>query len=104
MVVANGDERAGGVVAGTGQELAKRNGRPPAKVDPEDEPSAEWGWHGGFPRGIIVAGWISTIIMLLMLIGNHQGHIEDVWLVVIAILMAGGLVRYTLKRRHSWRR
>ncbi|WP_051580858.1 DUF2631 domain-containing protein [Pseudonocardia acaciae] len=91
-------------MTGTGQELARRNGRPPAKVDPEDEPSAEWGWHGGFPRGMIIAGWLSTIIMLLMLFGNHQGRVEDVWLVAVAVLMAGGLIRYSLKRRHSWRR
>ena len=38
-------------MARNSRELAKR----PA-VDPHDEPSAEWGWHGSFPRGKIIAG------------------------------------------------
>lgn len=91
-------------MAGTGRELAKRNGRPPATVDPEDEPSVGWGWHGGFPRGMVIAGWVSTIIMLLLLIGNHEGHTEDIWLICIAVGMAYFLIRHTLRRRHSWRR
>ena len=48
-------------MAGTGQELAKSNGRAPATVDPEDEPSVAWGWHGGFPRGTLIAGWFTVI-------------------------------------------
>ena len=90
-------------MAGTG-ELAKRNGRAPATVDPEDEPSVEWGWHGGFPRGTVIAGWVSTVIVLLMLIGNHTGKVEDLWLIGTAAVMAFGLVRHSLKQRHSWRR
>jgi uncharacterized protein DUF2631 len=91
-------------VAGTGRELASRNGHQPATVDPEDEPSAAWGWHGGFPRGMVIAGWISTAIVLLMIIGNHTGHVEDLWLVGTAAVMAGGLVRHSLRQRYSWRR
>jgi hypothetical protein len=32
--------------------------------DPEQAPSAKWGWHGAFPRDIRIAGVISIIIML----------------------------------------
>jgi hypothetical protein len=102
-----GVQSAGGVVANTGQEVAHRNGHAAVSttgVDPEDEPSAAWGWHGGFPRGSVIAGWFTVVAMLIMLIGNHQGHVEDVWLVVIAAVMAFGLVRHNLKQRTSWRR
>jgi hypothetical protein len=92
------------VVAGTGQELAKSNGRAPATVDPEDEPSVAWGWHGGFPRGTLIAGWFSVVALLLMIIGNHEGHIEDIYLVGTAIVVAFGLIRQTKKQRRSWRR
>jgi hypothetical protein len=40
-------------VARNTRELAQR-----PEVDPAEEPSAEWGWHGGFPRGMIIAGWV----------------------------------------------
>ena len=90
-------------MAGTGQELAKRDGRPPATVDPADEPSAAWGWHGGFPRGTMIAGWITVLLLLLMTIGNHEGHIEDIYLVGFALLTAGGLIHQSLRRRRFWR-
>jgi hypothetical protein len=86
------------------QELAERDSHTPATVDPEDEPSAQWGWHGSFPRGSVIMGWISAVIILLMLIGNHQGHIEDIYLVVIGVGMILLLIRHTAKARRSWRR
>lgn len=81
------------------RELALRSG-----VDPEEEPSVEWGWHGTFPRGMMIAGWASVAIMLVMLIGNHVGRTEDIWLIGIAAFMAAGLVLQTLRKRNAWRR
>lgn len=73
-------------------------------VDPHDEPSAEWGWHGTFPKGIQAAGWFCTIAMVAMLIGNHEGKTEDLWLIGIALIMAVGLIWDLRRRRVSWRR
>ncbi|GGM39147.1 hypothetical protein GCM10012275_07580 [Longimycelium tulufanense] len=81
------------------QELEKR-----PTVDPAEEPSAEWGWHGTFPRGIQIAGWLTALVMLAMLIGNHEGRTEDLYLVLIAVTMAGMLVWDIVRRRTSWRR
>lgn len=83
-----------------------RNSRELARtgVDPVDEPSAEWGWHGDFPRGKKIAGWVSVAIMLVMLIGNHVGRTEDIWLIGLAVLMAAGLVYGSITARNSWRR
>ncbi|HET6260500.1 DUF2631 domain-containing protein [Pseudonocardia sp.] len=86
-------------VARNSRELARR----PA-VDPQDEPSAEWGWHGGFPRGSVIAGWASVVILLLLTIGNHEGNTEDIWLVGFAVLIAFGIVMQTIRRRNAWRR
>jgi Protein of unknown function (DUF2631) len=86
-------------VARNSRELAKR----PA-VDPQDEPSAEWGWHGGFPRGMLVAGWATVLILLAFNFGNHQGRIENLWLTGLAIVMAIGLVLHSVRKRHAWRR
>ncbi|MGH3431766.1 MAG: DUF2631 domain-containing protein, partial [Thermocrispum sp.] len=57
-----------------GQELQTR-----PKVDPADEPSAEWGWHGSFPNLVQVMGWVIVGSLLAMLIGNHNGRTEDIW-------------------------
>jgi hypothetical protein len=86
-------------MARTSRDVARR----PA-VDPAEEPSVQWGWHGGFPRGMMIAGWFSVAALLLMLIGNHQGRTEDLWLVGLAVVMAVGLVMHTLRKRHAWRR
>lgn len=86
-------------MASDSRELAQR----PA-VDPDEEPSAEWGWHGTFPHGALIAGWVSTAIIFVMLIGNHTGRTEDIWLVGVGIAMAAGLVWQTLRTRNAWRR
>jgi hypothetical protein len=92
------------VVSESGQELAKHEEHHPATVDLQDEPSAEWGWHGGFPRGALIAGWVSAIIILLMVIGNHQGKIEDIYLVCTGLGMIFLLIRKMMSDRRSWRR
>jgi hypothetical protein len=97
MSRATGEEED--VVARNSRELAQR----PA-VDPQDEPSAEWGWHGGFPRGEVIAGWVCVVILLLFMIGNHTGRIEDLWLIGLAVVMAIGLIMHSVHRRNAWRR
>lgn len=86
------------------QELAKRDEHVPATVDPRDEPSAEWGWHGTFPKGSVIMGWISAVIILLMLIGNHEGRVEDIWLIGTGVVMVVLLVRHSVRAKRSWRR
>jgi len=72
-------------------------------VDPEEEPSARWGWHGSFPRASLIAGWSSVVILLTFLIGNHQGRVENIWVIGLAAAMAYGLVRHSLRKRHTRR-
>jgi hypothetical protein len=100
-------EHVEGVVAGTGHEVEKAERKlplyPGTTPEAADEPSAAWGWHGGFPKASLIAGWASVAILLVMLIGNHQGKVEDLWLVGIAAFMALGLVLHMLKQRNSWR-
>jgi Protein of unknown function (DUF2631) len=72
--------------------------------DPLAEPSAEWGWHGTFPRTTRIGGWAIAAILLFMLIGNHRGRVEDLWLVGLAVIIVGALVYDQMRRRTSWRR
>lgn len=86
--------------------------RPSQAVDPAEEPSFEWGWHGGFPKGTQIAGWFSTFAILMMLIGNHQGILSggdsfttaDIWLIGVALALAVGLVIDLRRKRADWHR
>ncbi len=74
--------------------------------DPDREPSADWGWHGGFPIVGKAAGWLTALALFAMLIGNHLGRVEDAYLIglgtlLVVILLASHLKAYKAKRR--WR-
>jgi hypothetical protein len=86
-------------VARNSRELAKR----PA-VDPQDEPSAEWGLHGSFPRAKIVGGVVSIILLVVFAFGPYQSRTQDLWLFGLALILLGMIVLQVLKRRNSWRR
>jgi hypothetical protein len=75
----------------------------PRGADPQ-EPSADWGWHGTFPRATNIAGWITAASLFLMLIGNHQNYVEDVWLIVLGTLLVAMLVGGQVSRRRSGKR
>lgn len=68
------------------------------------DPNSEWGWNGSFPRGGMIAGVVSIIALLAMLIGNHTGRVEDLYLVGFAVVLAFGLVLSVRRRRNAWRR
>ncbi|NHD17230.1 MULTISPECIES: DUF2631 domain-containing protein [Actinopolyspora] len=99
-------------MANTELEQTHHEQAPTQAVDPAEEPSVEWGWHGSFPKGIQIAGWFSTFAMVMMLIGNHQGILSggghfisaDIWLIAIAAVMAVALLYDLRRRRTSWRR
>ncbi|MCF4006395.1 DUF2631 domain-containing protein [Corynebacterium uropygiale] len=57
-----------------------------------DEPSAAWGWHGLSRTAIQIAGWISVLVLLAYHFGNHRGHVETIFLVVLAAVIALGLL------------
>ena len=86
-------------MARTSRELATRSA-----VDPEDGPSVRWGWHASFPRGKAIAGWFTVLALLIMIIGNHQGRTENLWLIGTAVLLAFVLIRQSVRQRRAWRR
>jgi Protein of unknown function (DUF2631) len=88
-------------VARNSRELAQR----PA-VDPAEEPSVDWGWHGGFPRGMVVAGWVSVFILIVMNFTNNNltNNTANVWLIGLAVVLAIGLVLHSIRKRTAWRR
>lgn len=86
-------------MARTSRRAVRRGG-----VDPRDEPSAEWGWHGGFPRALPIAGVIVAIVLVVMMIGPYQSRLQDFWIVGIAIGILAWIAYGVRKRRNAWRR
>ena len=89
--------------------VAKQSGHSSTVVQPEYEPSTQWGWHGGFPHGSIIAGWTTAAILAIILIshllgGHSEGHIADIYLGLMTAGLILQLIRRTVRGRHSWRR
>ena len=61
-------------------------------VSEADVPSARFGWSEPSRRSIQTAGWISVLVLLAYNFGNHRGHVETIWLLVLAALIAIGLI------------
>lgn len=86
-------------MAATDLEKASTERPVATSVDPAEVPSAAWGWSGESRRTFQVAGWFVVFALLAMTIGNHHGHVEDIFLVSIAALMALLLVVESVTKR-----
>ncbi|NIJ13568.1 hypothetical protein FHU38_003912 [Saccharomonospora amisosensis] len=84
-----------------GKTVEKRTG---TDVDTRDEPSVEWGWHGTFPKAARAGGWFTAFVLFMMLIGNHEGQTENIWLVGLGSALVLGLLYDMARRRTAWRR
>lgn len=73
-------------------------------VDTVEVPSAAWGWSGINYRTWHIVGLSIVGFLLLMLRGNHVGHVEDWFLVVFAALSLIVVVRDIMGRRRGWLR
>lgn len=69
------------------------------KVDPAEVPSAAWGWSGESRRTFQVAAIVVIVILLGMLKGNHDGRVEDLYLIGFAAALAALVIRDILLRR-----
>ena len=52
-----------------------------------DEPSVEWGWHKHSVKIGWAVGGFFVLFLLGMLFGNHIGHVEDIWLIALAVIL-----------------
>lgn len=72
-------------------------------VELDGEPSADWGWHGHFPRATRISGWVVIVFLLAMITVDRLGHISEIYLIALAVLSALVLVGDATQRRRSWR-
>jgi hypothetical protein len=69
----------------------------------EHERPEEWGWHGETGKWGRVGAWFATLFLLSYLIGNHEGRMEDLWLLGIALVMVLILIWDMRRRKNAWR-
>jgi len=67
---------------------------------PDEEPVTSPDQHKPTPlKAARIAAVLTIIVLLLMLIGNHHGHVEDIWLIGIsATLLAILLIDWAQRR------
>ncbi len=69
-----------------------------------DVPSAAWGWSDIGRNTIQIAGWISVLFLLGYNFGNHEGHVETIWLLVLTVLVVIGLLIHLFEPKLAQRR
>lgn len=85
--------------------VEKRDSTEVSRVDPADEPSAEWGWHGDYPRVTHIGGVVAIVVLLLMLwFTRDHLWVARVWIWLSVATVAISLVVDYRKRKFSWRR
>lgn len=70
-------------------------------VSTDEVPSAGFGWSKTPRTGTQVAGWVTVLTLLAYNFGNHQGHVETIWLLTLAIVVAVGLLIHLFEPKLS---
>jgi hypothetical protein len=63
----------------------------------------DWGWHGEAGKASRITGLVMIVFLLVMIVGNHEGRVEDLYLIGIAALIAISLLWDARRRKNAWR-
>ena len=69
----------------------------------EHERPEEWGWHGEMGKWGRRLWILPFLFLLAYLVGNHRGRVEDIWILVIALLMLVVVFWDRSRRKNAWR-
>lgn len=69
----------------------------------EHETPEDWGWHHEFRSGRQIGGWMTVLILLVLLTTTHYNRTGDIALVLGAVIVAGGLLWDRQRRKTQWR-
>ena len=69
----------------------------------EHERPEDWGWHGEMGKWGRRTWWIAPLVLLAYLKGNHQGNVENIWLISLAALMVVIFLFDRVRRKNAWR-
>jgi Protein of unknown function (DUF2631) len=63
----------------------------------------DWGWHGEAGKAGRITGVVIIVFLLVMIVGNHRGRVEDLYLIGFAALIAISLLWDSRRRKNAWR-
>ena len=69
----------------------------------QHERPEEWGWHhemGKFGRLSLV---LPIVFLFAMLFGNHDGQVENLWLIGSALALIVIMIWDVRRRKNAWR-
>jgi hypothetical protein len=70
----------------------------------EHERPEDWGWHGETGKFGRAGAWFAILILLSYLVGrNHEGRVEDLWIIGIVVVMVLILLWDIRRRKNAWR-
>ncbi len=78
--------------------IVRAGSTPVTHERPED-----WGWHGEAGKAGRITGYVMIVVLLTMLVGNHEGRVEDLWLVGSALVIVIMLIWDSRRRKNAWR-
>jgi hypothetical protein len=58
----------------------------------------------GYPKAARIGAIVSAVILVLMLLGNHKGWVENLWLLGVAAIIVLALVADRVMRKNGIRR
>lgn len=75
-----------------------------SSVDPADEPSVGWGWHGQATNTFRIAGWFFAVFLLLLIFDNIETATATIYLCVSAGVVVAFLLADLYRRHNKWNR
>jgi hypothetical protein len=69
----------------------------------EHERPEEWGWHGETGKWGRRLTVVPIVFLVAMIFSNHEGNLENYWIVGFVVLMVLILVWDGRRRKNAWR-
>ena len=91
--------------AGVVEQSAREEGIQRAGAVPiQHESPEEWGWHHEMGKLGRLSLVLPIAFLVAMLWGNHEGDVENIWLIGSAVLLVVILIWDVRRRKNAWRR
>ncbi len=69
----------------------------------ETERPEDWGWHGETGKKGRIGAWLAIVILFLFEFGNHEGNIENLFIIGICAVMVLIMLWDIRRRKNAWR-
>ncbi|GAB3361875.1 DUF2631 domain-containing protein [Modestobacter lapidis] len=98
---------------GQGHQTSARVIEQPARVEGivrageapiQHERPEDWGWHHEMGKYGRIAALVPIAFLAAMVFGNHEGQVEDLWLISLAAVMVVLLIWDSRRRKNAWRK